>query len=296
MRGAEYLNATLLQRLWDDMRALVSREAQSQANGLEGWLRDHSPLWHLVGRVTFHLAENKRNERLPFAFLATYTDKLSASGQLQHTPLGRALQAYAGQKDQAALDALLLPVRAAAEKSGLVRELLETKRLFQALAWTPRDAYQLVREMPLLEESGLVVKVPDWWKGRRPARPQVSVTVDAKKDGGLGIHAMLGFNVNITLDGVKLSADELRQIKASPTGLVNLRGKWVEVNRERLDQMLDHWTRVQQAHEGGGLSFHEGMRWLAGLPTAAGEDGMMFDLESGREWSEVMQGRTAALV
>ena len=32
--------------------------------------------------------------------------------------------------------------------------LLESKRLFQALAWTPRDAYQLVREIPLLEECG----------------------------------------------------------------------------------------------------------------------------------------------
>jgi non-specific serine/threonine protein kinase len=291
MRGAEYLNDSLLQRLWADVGTVITREAAEHAEGLEGWLRERSPLWHLVGRVTFHLAENKRNEQLPFAFLATYTDKLSSSGQLQHTPLGRALQAYAGKKDQDALDSLLQPVRTAAEKSPLVRELLETKRLFQALAWTPRDAYQLVREIPLLEKSGLVVKVPDWWKGRRPARPQVSVTVDSKKDGGLGIHAMLSFNANVTLDGVKLSPEEWRQIKASPTGLVNLRGQWVEVDRERLDQMLDHWTRVQQAHESSGLSFHEGMRWLAGVPTAAGDEAAAFELDGNREWSEVVAGK-----
>jgi non-specific serine/threonine protein kinase len=291
MRGAEYLSELLLQRLWEDLRTVIAREAAEHAQGLEGWLRDRSPLWHLVGRVTFHIAENKRNEQLPFAFLATYTDKLSSSGQLQHTPLGRALQAYAGQKDKAALDSLLQPVRAAAERSALVREMLKSKRLFQALAWTPRDAYQLVREIPLLEESGLVVKVPDWWKGRRPARPQVSVTVDSAKDGGLGIHAMLSFNANVTLDGVKLTEEEWKQIKASPTGLVNLRGKWVEVDRERLDQMLDHWTRVQAAHEGGGLSFHEGMRWLAGLPPAAGGDAAAFDLDGGRDWSEVVTGK-----
>jgi non-specific serine/threonine protein kinase len=288
LRGAEYLSDALLERLWRDLRALVAREA---AAGLEAWLRERSPLWHLVGRVTFHLAENKRNAQLPFAFLATYTDKLSSAGQLQHTPLGRALQAYAGQKDQAALDSLLQPVRNAAEKSALVRELLETRRLFQALAWTPRDAYQMVREIPLLEESGLVVKVPDWWKGRRPSRPQVSVTLDSGKGGGVGVNAMLSFNANVTLDGVKLTAEEWKQIKASPAGLVNLRGQWVEVDRERLDQMLDHWTKVQAAHEGGGLSFHEGMRWLAGLPTAIGEHAFAFDLEGGSEWSEVIAGK-----
>jgi non-specific serine/threonine protein kinase len=205
LRGAEYLGDTLLQRLWEDLRKVVTDQASQHAEGLEGWLRERNSLWHLVGRVTFHLAENKRNAQLPFAFLATYTDKLSTSGQLQHTPLGRALQTYAGQKDQAALDSLLQPVRTAAEKSALVRELLESRRLFQALAWTPRDAYQIVREIPLLETSGLVVKVPDWWKGRRPARPQVSVTIDTGKAGAAGIDAMLRFNANVTLDGVKLS-------------------------------------------------------------------------------------------
>jgi non-specific serine/threonine protein kinase len=135
------------------------------------------------------------------------------------------------------------------------------------------------------------VKVPNWWKGRRPARPQVSVTVDSKKDGGLGIRAMLSFNANVTLDGVKLTAEEWKQIKASSTGLVNLRGQWIEVDRERLDQMLEHWTKVQAAHEGGGLSFHEGMRWLAGFPTANGDGATAFEFDDGSGWSEVVAGK-----
>ena len=292
MRGAEYLSDALLIRLWEEMRELAVEEAKAHAGGLEGWLRERSPLWHLVGRVTFHLAENKRNENAPFAFIATYTDRLSAAGQLQHTPLGRALQQYAGKKDQAALDSLLQPVRAAAEKSPLVRELLATKRLFQALGWTPQEAYQFVREIPCLEECGLVVKVPDWWKGRRPSRPQVSVTVDAGKAGGVGLNAMLSFNANVTLDGTKLTAEEWAKIKATPTGLVNLRGQWVEVDRDQLDQVLQHWTRVQAAHEAGGLSFHEGMRWLAGFPAASAGDAAAVDLDDGRDWMRCSRART----
>jgi non-specific serine/threonine protein kinase len=288
MRGAEYLSDALLVRLWVEMRAIVAREA---AGGLEEWLRARSPLWHLVGRVTFHLAENRRNEQQPFAFLATYTDALSAAGALQHTPLGRALQAQQSRKDQAALDSLLAPVRAAAERSRLVRELLETRRLFQALAWTPQEAYAFIREIPQLEESGLVVKVPDWWKGARPARAQVTVTVDAGNAGGVGVNAMLSFNANVTLDGAKLTDAEWKLIRASPTGLVNLRGQWVEVDRERLDQVLDHFSKVQAAHATGGLSFHEGMRWLAGFPALGAGGEPALDLDTGRDWSEVVAGK-----
>lgn len=290
IRGAEYLSDALLLRLWEEMRARSAEEAAAHPGGLEGWLRDRNPLWHLVGRVTFHLAENKRNEERPFAFIATYTDQLSASGQLQHTPLGRALQAYAGKKDQAALDSLLQPVRAAAEQSMLVRKLLETRELFQALAWTPQEAYQFIREIPHLEGSGLVVKVPDWWKGRRPARPQVSVTVDTGK-AGVGVNALVSFNANVTLEGEKLTPEEWAKIKATPTGLVNLRGQWVEVDREQLDQVLQHWKRVQAAHQAGGLSFHEGMRWLAGFPAANELGAAEPDLETGRDWTQVIAGK-----
>jgi non-specific serine/threonine protein kinase len=63
----------------------------------------------------------------------------------------------------------------------------------------------------------------------------------------------------------------------------------VEVDRERLDQVLEHWTRVQAAHAGG-LSFHEGMRWLAGFPTAALDGANLFE-DQAREWSEVIAGK-----
>jgi len=46
--------------------------------------------------VHFNLAENRRDEEAPFAFLATYTGRLSAHGKAQHQPLGQALREYAG--------------------------------------------------------------------------------------------------------------------------------------------------------------------------------------------------------
>lgn len=78
-------------------------QAKKHPQGPVEYLRAISPNWRLLGRVTFHLAENKRDENRPFAFLATYAHRLAAGARLQHLPLGQALKEYARAKDQARL-------------------------------------------------------------------------------------------------------------------------------------------------------------------------------------------------
>ncbi|MEI6715667.1 MAG: DEAD/DEAH box helicase [Verrucomicrobiota bacterium] len=295
-RGAEYLSEALLLRLWNELRSLIENLTGGHPGGVDAWLLESASMWHLVGRVTFHLAENRRNEAQPFAFLATYTDQVSGTGQLQHVPLGRALQTFSDQNAQAALDALLQPVRLAAQKSVFIRGLVESRHLFKALAWTPQDAFQFLQEIPLLEECGLVVKVPDWWKGGRPSRPVVTVQLDAPQAGGVGIDAMLAFNIGVSLNGVPLTEEEKAQIHATASGLVNLRGQWVEVDREQLTKVLNHWTRVQAAHSSGHISFHQGMRWLAGFGSPDGASASEPDLDSGRNWNELIAGKNLQVI
>ncbi|MES2708823.1 MAG: DEAD/DEAH box helicase [Verrucomicrobiota bacterium] len=289
--GSEYLRPESLTRLWEEAGALLTGTCAARADGLEGWLHEYQPQWHLVGRVTFHLAENKRDPDKPFAFLATYADSLNTAGKLQHIPLGRALRSYAESKDQRTLDTILEPVRAAAEASAWAREMLESRQVFQPLAWQPVDAYQFIREIPVLEKAGLVLKVPDWWQGGRPSRPTVQVKLDTDKSM-LGIGAMLHFSISTTLDGEPLSAEDWDRIRNSSSGLLNLRGQWVEIDRGKLDEVMAHWSKVADAHAGGGLTFHEGMRFLAGFQggagSAAGETGLPGDTVS---WSEVIAGK-----
>src|SRR6516162_1129121 len=44
MRGGELLTSDLLERLWQEFGALVTRE--SAATGFCGWLKSKNPLWH----------------------------------------------------------------------------------------------------------------------------------------------------------------------------------------------------------------------------------------------------------
>jgi non-specific serine/threonine protein kinase len=263
MRGLEYLNVELLRGLWHELRELVAERAAKHAEGPAGFLRQINPLWHLLGRVTFHLAENKRDPQRPFAFLATYTHKLSGHARLQHLPLAEALKSYAGAKDRAKLESLLEPVRRAAQQSGLVRELVDTKALFAPQAWSVPQAYRFLTESQRIEDSGVVVRLPDWWRARRPPRPQVQVQLGTRPASALAIDSLLDFQVSLALDGETLTEAERRQLLAGTEGLVLLRGKWVEVDRQQLQQALDHWKELQRQHPDG-ISFVEGMRLLAG--------------------------------
>ena len=83
------------------------------AKGCRASLKQRAPLWHQVGRVCFHLAENRRNEDYPFAFLATYAPGMAGSARVQYQPLSRALQEFAGAKNKKALVQLLSPVQLA---------------------------------------------------------------------------------------------------------------------------------------------------------------------------------------
>ncbi|HEX7638784.1 MAG TPA: DEAD/DEAH box helicase, partial [Burkholderiaceae bacterium] len=129
------------------------------------------------------------------------------------------------------------------------------------------------------------VRVPDWWKARRPPRPVVQVQVGARAPSQLGQDALLDFRVEVALEGQRLTAAELRALLGATEGLTLLRGQWVEVDREKLQQVLAHWQQAERAAQEG-LSFAEGMRLLAGVSLEAAEA----PADPERTWSRVEAG------
>ena len=266
MRGAEYLCAQALNGIWIWLDEWVCTQIR-QHRSLGAFLEQNAPRWHQVGRVCFHLAENKLDPDYPFAFMTTYAPELSSrnKGQIRHQPLARALQEYAGARNKPALIRLLSPVQRAAESSALIRELVESGDLYHPLAWTPAEAYEFLRQTPIFEQCGVTVRLPNWWKKR--TRPQVSVTIGSIKQTKLGADALLDFKLGIALGDETLSERELKALLAARDGLVFVKGQWIEVDQAKLAEALDHWKRVEVETGQDGLSFVEGMRLLAGAPT-----------------------------
>ena len=288
MPGAEYLTAATLAEWWRELDRYVRTQIKKHPAGAADWIRQQSPLWRTVGRVTFHLAENKRDESRPFAFMATYTDKVSASAKPVQLPLSKALTEYASVQDRSALLRLLQPIMTAGEKCAWVQEMVDDQTVYQPRAWSPKQAYRLLQDIPNLEEAGLIVRVPDWWKGKHSSKPQVRVNVGTKDYAGkLDVASLLTFSIETVYEGEPLTKEELQELLTAENSLVRLRGEWVEVDKEKLQSALDHWKKIDKLVREDGLSFYEGMRLLSGLPVDGKWDELSKEL-SFREWSEVM--------
>ena len=286
MTGAEYLTAAVLHGLWEELNAAFGTELSESGSTVQDFLKRRNPAWNLVGRVHFNLAENRKDEEAPFAFLATYTTRLSAHAKAQHLPLGQALRDYAGTANKERLLSLLLPVQRAAESCPWLGAMVDAGEIFHPLRWKPREAFQLLGDVPRLENAGIVVRMPATWKANRPPRPQVLATVGGKAPSGLGKDALLDFRMEITLDGERLTAAEIQDLLARSDGLALIRGRWVEVDRERLSRMLEHFREVEHAAADSGLTFAEAMRMLAGADIAS--DGAAGRTDT--DWAQVVAG------
>ena len=292
MTGGEYLTPTVLADLCARMAAAVRDELSTWDGTVEAFLRQASPAWNLVGRVCFHLAENKNDPDAPFAFLATYTTRLSTRAKAQHLPLAQALREYAGAGNKAALLALLEPVQRAARTSAVAKDLVDGGAVFETLAWTPAEAHRFLTEVPHIEAAGVVVRMPAAWRAKRPPRPEVQVTLGKAPGKGIGADAILDFSIDVTLEGETLTERELRAILDGTDGLALVRGRWVEVDHERLRQVLDCWSTFEEAHAAGGLSVVEGLRLLAGAHVEEGGAGTA--VGDVAEWSKVVAGESLA--
>ena len=284
MLGAEYLAPEVLGALWLAMDAALRVELVASGLALQAFLTKRNAAWNLVGRVVFNLAENRKDPDLPFAFLATYTARLSAHGKAQHMPLSKALAEFSGGRNRAQLLSLLLPVQRAASECAWLGALVESGDIYHPLRWSPAEAWAFLREAPVFESAGIVLRMPGNWAAGRPARAQVQARVGAQPPSQLGMGALLDFEMALTLEGEPLSATEIKALLGGMDGLQLIRGRWVEVDREKIASLMDRFQAIEQAARSQGLPFAQAMRLLASA--SIGDAASALDAD----WSQVSAG------
>jgi hypothetical protein len=115
-----------------------------------------------------------------------------------------------------------VPIQKAAEQSQWIRDLVDSGRIFKALPWTPGEAYRLLKDAAVCEAAGVLVRLPDWWKGGRPPRPRVSVRIGQNRAAGLGANALLDFSAEMTLEGEPLTESEWADLLQAADGLASV--------------------------------------------------------------------------
>ena len=256
MTGSEYLSAELLEAVRKKLNKSFTLAIKSYDGTVADFIRTYSPNVHLVGRVFFHLVETKSND-YPFAFLATYSTGLNKRGKSRHLPLKHALQEYVNDNEK--LLELLSTVHLAATRSQVVADLLETGELFHPLAWTSKEAFSFLKEIPIYEESGILCRIPNWWKGNTSGI-SLNINVGDKKPSFAGMDAILSFDARLFLGDTEISEAEARQLINESEGLAYIKNKWVAVDPEKLKQTLDAYEKAKKMMRKEGLSLMDALR------------------------------------
>lgn len=255
LTGAEYIDEDMLSNLWMELGKTFSALIQKHKKSVESFFSALNPTVHLAGRVFFHLVENKNNA-LPFAFMATYSTGMGRNGKPNHLPLKNAINEYDGEDDK--LLELLSTVYKSAERSELIRDLIDTGELFHPLAWDSAEAYDFLKEIPFYEESGILCRIPDWWK-QRSSGPTLNLSLGDAKPSFVGLDAIVDFNPRIFFGDTEVSEDEARQMLETSEGLAFIKNKWVPVDHEKLKQVIDAYDNAREMADDG-FSLRDAMR------------------------------------
>lgn len=258
MAGGEYLRAEAFVFLWEGLHDIFTRKLAAFDGSVAEYVRRLSPEIHLVGRIYFHLVENKKSDS-PFAFLATYSTRLNDEGESKHLPLKYALEEYRGDNEK--LLELLVTVHEAAGQSELLAELLDSGELFHPLAWTTKEAFTFLREIPLYEQSGILCRIPNWWKGKG-ANISMQISIGERPPATVGMAALLDFQPRLMLGDMEISAEEARRLLQQSEGLAFLKNRWVAVDPEKLRETLAAYEQARELNAEEVISFQEAMRLL----------------------------------
>lgn len=252
--GVEWVDEPWIQQSVDELNRAFHRDFDGSGQSPEDYLKSRRKDAKIPDRIYFHLVEDTKNGAYPFAFLATYAT-FDENGKARQMPLSYALKEYKG--DRSKLLYLFSSLDKAVSVLPPLGKFVEDGTMLHPFGVTADEAYDFLKSVPALEEKGIYCRIPNWWKNGRH-RPSVTISMGAGKPEGLGLDAILSLRPELIVDGVKLTKKEIRELLAQSEGLAFLKGKWIEVDHDRLTKLLKFMEKG-----GDKVSFREALKLSA---------------------------------
>jgi len=151
--------------------------------------------------------------------------------------------------DEDAQDVLLTELARAAQLWPRLAPLLN-EATPEAIELDTREAWALLGEYrPLLEESGCIVAVPSWWGGQ-DNRLGVRLVIEGDELGELegppkGMATAIRYRWQVAVGDQPLSLEALRRLRDQRTPLVQIDGRWVEVDQTQIAKAIDLLERQE---------------------------------------------------
>ena len=238
--GAEYVTEQWLEYVFEQLNHIFQKEMANYEGTVALYFEEKNQELHVPERIFFHLVENRETD-YPFAFMATYASEQS-DGKVSHMPLKYALTEY--QQDREKLLMLLSCLNKAAEVSELIGSFMDSGEMFYPLRLTAEEAYAFLKQVEAIESVGIMCRIPNWWRKRATA-VRMTLQLGEEKPSMLGFDTLVSVQPQLTVDGAELSHADIKKLLSQTEGLAYLKGKWVEVNHQRLEKLLERIEKNQ---------------------------------------------------
>lgn len=132
-------------------------------------------------------------------------------------------------------------------------------------------AFDFLKEAAwVLENAGYKVVVPAWWtpEGRRRAKVRLKARGKSLSGGEdktkkyFSLENLVEYQYELAIGGEKVTEQEWNQLVTAKTPLVKFRGQWMELDQDKMRQMLEFWKTQQQ--ENPELSLLDFLKLTAG--------------------------------
>lgn len=114
------------------------------------------------------------------------------------------------------------------------------------------DAFAFLNESAwVLEDAGYKVIVPAWWtpKGRQRAKVRLrakgfSKSGSSQGKGYFSADSLVEYKYELAIGGELVSEQEWQQLVNAKTPLVQFRGQWMELDQDKMQEMLEFWKNT----------------------------------------------------
>jgi SNF2 family DNA or RNA helicase len=126
------------------------------------------------------------------------------------------------------------------------------------------DAFAFLKEWAwVLEDAGFKIMVPAWWTPQGRRRVKIRLRSSAARTGpgapasksGLNLENLVQYRYQLAIGDQVVTEEEWQRLVASKAPLVQFRGQWVELDRDKMQEMLAFWRR--HGHETPELSIQD---------------------------------------
>ena len=135
---------------------------------------------------------------------------------------------------------------------------------------TLNEAFEFIKEQAwILEDAGFKIIVPAWLtpKGRQRAKLRLRSSKSKSSNAAAGsksyvsLENLINYHYELAIGDEVVSVEEWQQLIESKVPLVQFRGQWVELDHNKMAEMLQLWQ--QQQHQNATLTVQELLKTLA---------------------------------